>query len=165
MRESEKVVARFWAKVDKSGECWLWTASTSPQGYGQFRHNGTMVGAHRLAYKWAYGPISEGIKIDHTCHTIACVKPTHLRPTTNKQNAENRGALNRNNTSGYRGVSWAKRDNAWVAKIKHNQVIYNLGYFETAAAASQAVVQKRNELFTHNDKDRVEGLDALVNEC
>lgn len=27
---------RFWAKVDKSGECWLWTSAISPGGYGAF---------------------------------------------------------------------------------------------------------------------------------
>ena len=27
---------RFWSKVDKSGDCWLWTASCARSGYGQY---------------------------------------------------------------------------------------------------------------------------------
>ena len=28
--------ARFWAKVDTSGDCWLWRASCDEDGYGLF---------------------------------------------------------------------------------------------------------------------------------
>lgn len=28
---------RFWEKVDKSGDCWTWTAATNQYGYGVFR--------------------------------------------------------------------------------------------------------------------------------
>ena len=31
------VTERFWIKVDKSGECWLWTGGCFTNGYGSFR--------------------------------------------------------------------------------------------------------------------------------
>lgn len=30
------VAERFWSKVDKTDDCWLWTAATNRRGYGQF---------------------------------------------------------------------------------------------------------------------------------
>jgi hypothetical protein len=43
---------RFWSKVDKSGECWLWTAALTSEGYGVFGiYPGVAKRAHRLAYE------------------------------------------------------------------------------------------------------------------
>lgn len=79
---------RFWAKVDKSGECWLWTANRLPSGYGVFgggRGIGTIL-AHRFAYALAHGPIPEGATIDHLCHTRECVRAEHLEAVSQAVN-------------------------------------------------------------------------------
>lgn len=83
---------RFWAKVDKSGECWLWTASTS-HGYGTFfveqvDGRNRFMGAHRWAYETLQGAVPEGLVLDHLCRVRACVNPLHLEPVTPKVNAE-----------------------------------------------------------------------------
>lgn len=45
-------IDRFWAKVDKTDSCWLWTASVKPKGYGQFRgDNGRTLYSHTLRNK------------------------------------------------------------------------------------------------------------------
>jgi hypothetical protein len=76
------VSERFWSKVDKSGECWVWTASTGRFGYGQFmtvedgmRRNNK---AHRFAWELTNGPIPAGKLVLHSCDNPACVKPAHL---------------------------------------------------------------------------------------
>jgi hypothetical protein len=56
---------------------------------------------------------------------------------TNKQNQQNSGKR-RDNTSGYQGVFWHKRDYRWVAQIKHNQKQIHLGYFATTEEAIAA---------------------------
>lgn len=38
------------------------------------------VNAHRLAYMAKFGPIPDGIEIDHICGNRACVNRLHLRP-------------------------------------------------------------------------------------
>ena len=69
---------RFWSKVDKSGECWIWKASTNRTGYGQFRFEGKIVKAHRFAYASTYGQIPNGLFVCHSCDTPLCVNPSHL---------------------------------------------------------------------------------------
>lgn len=99
MPVSEKDEARFWAKVEKTDTCWLWTACLYPSGYGQFSMAGRMVRAHRVSYELHVGPIPTGLQIDHTCHNDSgclggftcphrrCVNPAHLEPVTQTENA------------------------------------------------------------------------------
>ena len=74
---------RFWAKVDTtSGECWEWTASLNPSGYGQFNADGSRpIHAHRVAWFIEHGSYpGEGMELDHLCRNRACVRPAHLEP-------------------------------------------------------------------------------------
>lgn len=93
---------RFWAKVNKTDGCWLWTASTR-YGYGTFNDGSGTVAAHRFAYQLVVGPIPNGLQLDHLCHTDAvargeceggdscqhrrCVNPSHLEPVTGLDNS------------------------------------------------------------------------------
>jgi len=79
---------RFWAKVDKSGECWVWTGSKDNKGYGRFRYSGTTVPAHRFVYEMEVGPIPDGLEMRHHCNNghLGCVTPSHLVPGTRSEN-------------------------------------------------------------------------------
>ena len=150
--------SRFWPKVDKTDDCWLWTGSLDDRGYGRFylRSGAAPAKAHRFAYELLVGPIPEGMSIDHRCHNPTCVNPEHLRPVTHQQNHENRaGAQCNNRSSGVRGVTWNRRRNAWQAQVKYRGKNHVVGLFSTADEAGIAAAAKRNELFTHNDLDRV----------
>jgi hypothetical protein len=149
----------FWDKVDTSGECWLWTGSINENGYGVFRRGrgGKHQRAHRFAYTLLVGEIPSSLQLDHraTCPKN-CVNPAHLRPVTTKQNQENRAGAQRNNmTSGVRGVSWDKSRKRWEAYVTHNLKRIHVGRFVELEDAVAAVQAKRNELFTHNDLDRL----------
>lgn len=147
---------RFWARVVKSESCWIWTGRLYRNGYGNAWNAREKRGqlAHRYAYEDMVGPIPDGMYLDHTCHTIACVRPSHLRLATNKQNMENPGGLRRDNTSGYRGVRFEKRTGRYDARVQHHGVQYHAGTFPTPQEAAEAARQLRLSLFTHNDADR-----------
>lgn len=159
-RSCRPIEERFWAKVDQSGDCWLWTASLTEYGYGRLgrgRKGEGYVLAHRFAYGLLVGPIPEGMSLDHR-HTCPkrCVNPGHLRPVTHKQNHENRAGAQVNNcSSGVRGVTWNARRGLWQAQTKHHGKNVWVGCFGTIEEAERAVIVKRNELFTHNDRDRI----------
>lgn len=150
-RQSTPVAERFWPKVDKSGECWEWTAARA-RGYGRFDTNL----AHRISYELTYGAIPDGAQLDHVCHNRGCVRPEHLRPATNKENAENHRGARQHSKSGVRGVYWHKHVKKWHGQVTHNGQHYSLGYFVDLQDAEAAVVEKRRELFTHNVADRTE---------
>ena len=77
---------RFWAKVEKTGACWLWTAQTDNQGYGIVSFGGRSRKAHRVAWLMKVGPLPDDLTIDHLCRVRRCVNPTHLEPVTNSEN-------------------------------------------------------------------------------
>lgn len=92
---------RFWSKVDKSGECWTWTASTNPKGYGWFGYGGKLQLAHRVSWQLAYGPIIGELNVLHSCDNPPCVRPDHLFLGTNGDNNADRHAKGR--SAGPRG--------------------------------------------------------------
>jgi hypothetical protein len=70
---------RFWAKVDRSGDCWVWTGRRDPQGYGRTGLSGnSSERAHRLAWKLTHGDIPAGLWVLHRCDNPPCVRPDHL---------------------------------------------------------------------------------------
>lgn len=92
-------LSRFMAKVDRSGECWLWLAGRNNGGYGSFGLRGKYALAHRVAYEHFVGPIPDGWTIDHMCHNKdlscagdrscphrACANPAHLEAVTQRIN-------------------------------------------------------------------------------
>ena len=96
---------RFWAKVEKTETCWLWTASRSTGSYGRFT-NGGHVYAHRFVYELLIGPIPDGLTLDHLCRVRHCVNPAHLEPVTIRENilrGETRAAANVAKTHCLRG--------------------------------------------------------------
>lgn len=81
------VAERFWKKVDKSGECWLWTAAVDKWGYGTF-WNGEgdrCARAHRLSWELHFGD-RRGLCVCHHCDNPRCVRPDHLFLASNTGN-------------------------------------------------------------------------------
>lgn len=95
---------RFWEKVDKSGDCWLWTGYRMPNGYGHFGRGGRagMMLAHRFAWEISHGPIPEGMVIRHTCDIRHCVR--HLEIGTQDENVADMMARGRYKNAPYKRV-------------------------------------------------------------
>jgi hypothetical protein len=144
---------RFWEKVEKTDDHWLWTAARHSAGYGVIRVDGKTVYAHRLSYQWEYGDIPDGLEVDHRCRVPNCVRPDHLRVVTSAQNKQNQSRdAHRHSRTGVRGAG--RRGGRYTARVSYNKVSYWLGTFDTAEEAGEAARMKRLELFSHNESDR-----------
>lgn len=88
---------KFWDRVDRSGECWVWTGSATSGGYGNLRRAGKSDYAHRVSYRLSGREIPKGFHVDHLCRNTRCVRPEHLEAVPPVVNIR-RGA------SGYGGV-------------------------------------------------------------
>ncbi len=67
--------------IDTSGECWLWTRTTTEAGYGQVCSDGRVRPAHRFVFEALTGR-DAGEHLHHECRNRACVNPEHLVPMT-----------------------------------------------------------------------------------
>ena len=78
---------------------------------------------------------------------------SNLRPDPNGHNQANRGRQ-KNNTSGYKGVSWKNGKGKWVAQIQVDGKRRHLGYFEdpieAAKAYDRAALQHQGEFAVLN---------------
>lgn len=146
---------RFWPKVDKSGDCWIWTAGMDQKGYGQVcTTDGNRERAHRVSWEMVNGPIGDGQVVDHLCYTTSCVRPDHLRLASPRQNNENREGNPTNNTSGFRGVYWHPKASKWMGMVGHKGKSVYIGLFPSKEDCADAVRRKRIELHEYNERDR-----------
>lgn len=67
---------KFWARVDKSGECWIWTGHKYQFSFGR---SGNQMTPQRYSYILAHGSAPVGLYMLRTCGTERCVRPEHLR--------------------------------------------------------------------------------------
>ena len=81
-------------------------------------------------------PNTEGVSLDRIDNDKG-YSPDNCR-WANKTTQNINQRIQKNNTSGYVGVSWDKSKDKWVAKIKVNKVGINLGTFPTKEEAVQA---------------------------
>lgn len=116
MLYKKEVIDRFWSKVDKRGDCWIWTAFTDKNGYGHFfPESRKRVSAHRFSYLVAHGNIPKAdtrfgtANILHRCDNPSCVNPDHLFAGTEGDNARDRQKKGRSvipdNSGGNHGMA------------------------------------------------------------
>jgi hypothetical protein len=87
----------------------------------------------------------DGMFTDHINGNGLDNRKYNLRICTNSQNQHNTG-LRTDNTSGYKGVSWHKKDKKWLTAIQINKKRVYLGSFETAENAYTAYCNKAKEV-------------------
>ncbi len=88
----------------------------------------------------------EGLQIDHINHNGLDNRKCNLRICTGSQNNWN-GRLHKNNTSGFKGVSWKKQSKKWVAQIRKHNHDTHLGYYFCIIKAAKAYDKAAIKLF------------------
>lgn len=77
-------VDRIAPRLERDGDCLIWTGCKVHNGYGQISVQGKRHYVHRLVYKLLVGPIPDGHVIDHVkergCKSRACCNVDHLEP-------------------------------------------------------------------------------------
>lgn len=106
---------------------------------------------HRVIWVLVFGHIPSGFYIDHINGNKIDNRLENLRLATNSQNQQNRPAP-KNNSSGYRGVTWHKAVNKWMARICHKGQRKTIGFFDTPEDAYKAYKEEAKKLFTHIDR-------------
>lgn len=89
---------RFWAKVRKSDQCWIWTACNT-RGYGVFWVKGKKVVATRFVWTLTHGKeVPPDLVVMHSCDNPTCVNPSHLSLGTHADNVADK--VNKGRQSG-----------------------------------------------------------------
>ena len=107
-RRARPMLERFWSKVQKTDNCWIWTGSRLTNGYGLIRPEGQAPGerkrvlAHRVSWQLHYGVLPDktgnrktDICVLHHCDNPPCVRPDHLFLGTMKDNSQDMSAKGR----------------------------------------------------------------------
>lgn len=131
---TESVKKRFFSKVKKTKNCWLWKGAPDPlSGYGSLKIEGLKRSAHRVSYAIHHGEIPENLMILHSCHNPKCVNPEHLRSGTAKDNSQDE--VKRQNTRHYKcanptkynGIRWDNTRQNWISYVYVENKLLDIG--------------------------------------
>lgn len=121
-------------------------------GYVAFERKGIRYLAHRYIWELYNSKIPDGLIIDHISGDRKDNRLSNLRLCTQAQNKRNR-KIRKDNTSGYKGVTFAKLRNNYVKKkpwrvwLQHNYKAYSRHGFATAEDAARHYNEKAVEFF------------------
>ena len=133
---NDKVMDRFWPKVEKTESCWIWKGASTTSGHGRFKINGLMYGPHRIMYELNYGPIPQGLYICHKCpcgDNPSCCNPEHLYAGTPSQNCQDEVRKQRTrhftatNASKYYGVRYDSNRKNWISYVYVDRKLNDIG--------------------------------------
>jgi hypothetical protein len=130
---------RFWSKVDKSNDCWVWTGCKNKKGYG-VAGSGIIGGskrAHRACWEYCNGKIPDGLGVLHKCDNPPCVNPEHLFLGTNQDNVDDRERKGRasNHLKGCAGEANG------LAKLDEQEVIWIKRLLATGKMSHRAIAR------------------------
>lgn len=141
------LVDRFWSKVAKSAECWLWQGTKNNNGYGLLLDGSGKRLAHRISWELHFGSIPHRQNVLHKCDNPACVRPDHLFL----------GSMQSNSTDMYKKGRWG---NQHAVRLSSDDVcrirkLYDGGMTQEQLAALYGVHQTTISRIVRSKRHRV----------
>jgi len=124
-------------RIDKASTCPAGTVAgaITHKGYVRLKFDGRAYLAHRVIWKWVTGD-EPPHQIDHIDLNKANNAWLNLRPATNSQNHMNRAAIGGHGLP--KGITFNKRQQKYIARIKKDGIRFQLGCFDDIASATKA---------------------------
>lgn len=146
----------FWRKVAISlpTTCWLWMGAKKPKGYGNVSRNGKWTTAHRHAWSLRFGPIPDGMQVQHSCDTPSCCNPYHLMLGTVISNYVDMAKKGRSKVDHLNRLSGEKHPNSKLTSLQVHDIRlrYSAGRIKQADLAKEFCVSQRTiSLITRNE--------------
>ena len=129
--------------------------SKTKRGYRKINIDGKTLFSHRVAWAIFYGSWPDG-EIDHLNGNGQDNSIKNLRIASRAENSMNRRTP-KQNTSGYKGVTWNKARKRWQAQISANRKTIYLGRFDRIEEAASAYKSASKRL--HGRFAKMEGLE------
>lgn len=120
----DRLKAYRWRAHNYNGKVYIEMGNHSQDNF--WKMSDFIMGVPPQGYIWDH---KNGDTLNH--------QRSNLRLATHAQNCANKG-LSKNNTSGFKGVSFIKREQKWAAQIKVDYKNKFLGYFKSPQEAAAA---------------------------
>ena len=131
-----------------------WFACWDP-GTSSYRVCGMVYENDKRKSVWLHRYLTDaptGTDVDHIDHDQLNNRRSNLRILTHSENHQNRNRPNKNNTSGYLGVTWSKYNYCWVAKLRVSGRYVYVGSFKDKELAAKAITQARARLMPYSQE-------------
>lgn len=138
------------AIVDDEDYDWLmqWKWRAKPIKSGRNKYYATRrVGPASIFMHRVVNNTPAGLGTDHINGNSLDNRRHNLRSATVAQNARNVPKCMHDKLSQFKGITYDKRRNRWIARIKVNRTAVNLGSFATQEAAARAYDQAAKQHF------------------
>lgn len=90
---------------------------------------------------------ANGKTVDHINHDTFDNRKNNLRIVSDSDNLKNRKGKNSNNTSGYRNVTWSKREQKWIVQLQIDKRNKTLGWFDDVHEAGKFAEEMRRKYY------------------
>jgi hypothetical protein len=134
----------FWVRAGRGRSLTNPIRSPDKQGYLRINYDKGVFRVHKVVWYISYGIVPD--LIDHINCDPSDNRLANLRMANKSTNGANR-PCQKNNTSGFKGVSFRPRDSSWYVQVRQKGAYYSKHGFLTAKEAAMHYDQVAKNLF------------------